>query len=212
MMLTIPKSERLALREMDPILGQVMDFLPPIERPGTADLFESIIGSIISQQISTKAAITIRQRLLDKVGSITPENVAALSREEIQALGMSFRKAGYMETIAQEVLSGRLNLEELSSFSDERVIEELVALPGVGRWTAEMLLIFSLGRSNVLSMDDLGIRRGIERVYAEPPNKETLRVLKEKFSPYGTAAGLVFWQVAGLGEEDLAQLYHSLGR
>lgn len=204
MQLTIPKSDLEQLILIEPKLIPWIEKLPPLERPGTADLFEAIISSIISQQISTKAAVTIKNRLQEKAGSITPLAVARLSREEIQALGMSFRKAGYLEAITERVVSGALHLDELSSFSDERVIEELVALPGIGPWTAEMLLIFSLGRTDVLSIDDLGIKRGVERVFGlESADKKFLRELKTRFSPFGTSAGLLFWQVAGLSKTEL---------
>lgn len=210
-MLTISKTEKKKLAEIDPIIGRWLAILPDLNRPGTADLFEAMISSIIGQQISTKAAVTIKQRLHDKIGEITPEAMSQLSQDEIQALGMSFRKASYLEAITQEVVSGRLNLDELSSVADETIIERLVKLPGIGPWTAEMLLIFTLGREDVLSIDDLGIKRGVERVYRlDSADKKTLRRLKEKFSPYGTAAGLVFWQVAGLTNDELAQAYLNL--
>lgn len=213
MQLTIKPEIVAALKAKDDTLARVIEALPVPVRRANPDLFSAIVGSIISQQISTKAAETIYRRLEETLGAVTPDNLAALDVSEIQRLGMSFRKAGYLNGIAQAVAGGELNLDELSSLPDERVIEELIRLPGIGRWTAEMLLIFSLGRDDVLSLGDLGIRRGIERIYgADCLNQKSLRRLKEKLSPYGTAAGLYFWYVAGLDASGLEEFAYFLGR
>ena len=213
MQLTIKPEIVAALKAKDDTLARVIEALPIPVRRANPDLFCAIVGSIISQQISTKAAETIYRRLDEKLGRITPANLAALAVADIQSLGMSFRKAGYLKGMAQAVTDGQLDLDEVSSLPDERVIEQLTQLPGIGRWTAEMLLIFSLGRDDVLSLGDLGIRRGIERIYGRDfINQKSLRRLKEKLSPYGTAAGLYFWQVAGLDASGLEELNYFLGR
>lgn len=195
------------LKKRDPTLAWWIEQLAVPVRTMTPDLFEAMISSIISQQISTKAAVTILDRLRAKSGRIAPQAIKALGLAEIQACGMSFRKAGYILAACEAVLTGQLNLDELSSAADERVIEVLTELPGIGRWTAEMLMIFSLGRQDVLSISDLGIQRGIMRAYRlTSVTKKDLLELRQRFSPYATSAGLYFWKIAGLSPEQLDQL------
>lgn len=199
MKLTIRPEVIEKLKAKDEILAKVIDRVPVPVRKRTPDLFEAIVKSIISQQISTKAAETISARLKSRVESITPEALLTLHVTDIQSMGMSFRKAGYIHGVAREVAEGRLDLDELSRLEDASLIKELTKLPGIGPWTAEMLLIFSLGRDDVLSITDLGIVRGIERVYGSDfVTPKNLSILKERFTPYGTAAGLYFWLVAGM--------------
>lgn len=213
MKLTIKPEIIRQLKLKDETLARVIELVPVPMRRQTPDLFEAIIASIISQQISTKAAETIKQRLSDKSGGITPESLLSLEIIDIQSCGMSFRKAGYIAGVSREVAEGGLDLDELSHMSDERLTKELIKLPGIGPWTAEMLLIFSLGREDVLSLTDLGIVRGIERIYGQDfVTPKNLQALKERFSPYGTAAGLYFWLVAGMTPSELEELYRSLER
>lgn len=210
MPITVSPEELSALIAIEPRFEKLVRHFGLPVRDHTPDLYLALISSIISQQISTKAADTIKQRLLDLVGQVTPERLADLTREQIQGLGLSFRKVDYIQAITAEVLSGSLALDDLSSMSDEQVIKRLDALPGIGPWSAEMLLIFSLGRSDVLSLADLGIQRGIQRFYQlDSLDKKNLSVYRDRFSPYGTAAGLIFWQLAGLTEAELTDLYQS---
>lgn len=213
MQLTIDPQVVEELKAKDARLAQVIEHLPVPVRKQSPDLFEAIISSIVSQQISTRAAETIMQRMVDQIVKITPESIISLEIDDIQAFGMSFRKAGYIAGVARQVVAGKLNLDELSSLSDETVVKHLTKLSGIGPWTAEMLLIFSLGREDVLSISDLGIQRGVERVYGSGfVNQKSLLQLRERFSPHGTAAGLYFWHVAGLSPTDWADLDQSLFR
>ena len=139
------------LKAKDPILADIIDRIGPIERPIDADLFSALVNNIVGQQISMKAQETVWKRMLAAFGAITPENLFRASVEEIQQCGLSTRKATYIREAAEKVLSGEFDLEELKDMSDEAVIAELSQLRGIGKWTAEMLLIFSMGRQDVLS-------------------------------------------------------------
>ncbi len=185
------------LKKKDELLAAVIERIGIIEREVTPDLFKALIHSIIGQQISTKAATTIRNRLLDKVPNITPDDVVALSIEEIQSNGLSIRKAGYIKSCAAAVIDGAINLAELAHLSDEEVIQQLSLLNGVGIWTAEMLLIFSLQRQDVVSYGDLGIRKGMMKLYGlESLTKKQFESYRERYSPYGSVASLYLWEIS----------------
>jgi len=185
------------LKESDPILGAAIDRIGFVKREVNPDIFSALISSIISQQISTKAAITVKNRLLELVGEIKPENIIKLDLEEIQKCGMSMRKADYINSIAEAVISKAVDLNNLNKLSDEEVIKELTKLKGVGEWTAEMLLIHSLQRPNVLSFKDLGIRRGLMRLYSlDHISKDEFEVYRNRYSPYNTVASIYLWKIS----------------
>lgn len=185
------------LKKRDPILGAEIDRLGPIKRQVNPDIFDSLISSIISQQISTKAAVTVNNRLMELVGEITPQNIISIDIESIQQCGMSMRKADYIKSIAEAVYTKSIDLENLNNLSDEEIIKELVKFKGVGEWTAEMLMIHSLERPDVLSYKDLAIRRGLIRLYSlDDISKEEFEVYRKKFSPYNTVASLYLWKIS----------------
>lgn len=185
------------LKAKDPLLAEVIDRIGPIERPIDADLFSALINNIVGQQISMKAQETVWKRLLAAFGAITPENLCRASVEEIQQCGLSTRKATYIREAAEKVLSGACNLEALKDKPDEEVIAELSQLRGIGKWTAEMLLIFSMGRQDVLSWDDLAIHRGLRMVYHHRKiTKPLFRKYQRRYSPYGSVASLYLWEVS----------------
>ena len=156
-----------------------------------------MIDSIVSQQISGKAAETVFNRLCNLVGEISPAAIARVSVEEIQQCGMSLRKASYIKGIADAVFSGEFNLEELKSLPDDQVIKRLTTLRGVGAWTAEMLMIFSMERPDVVSWDDLGIRRGMCKLYNHKVlTKEQFMRYKKRYSPFGSVASLYLWEIS----------------
>jgi len=164
------------LKERDRILGAAIDRIGMIERAVIPDLFTALINSIVGQQISSKAAETVWNRLVEKIGCITPENIAAASPETIQQCGMSGRKVRYIKDIAKAVIDRKVDLQELQNKSDDEVINCLSSLNEIGKWTAEMLLIFSMERPDVVSRGDLGIRRRMIKLYG----LETLS--KEEFN------------------------------
>lgn len=193
----------------DPRLGEVIRAIGLIRREVTPDLFASLVDSIISQQISGKAAQTVCERLTALVGQITPAAICAEGVESIQGCGMSLRKAGYILSAAEAVQSGQLNLEALQHLPDEEVIRQLSALYGIGRWTAEMLMIFSMQRPDIFSYDDFGIRKGVRMVYHHREiTKAQFEKYRRRLSPYCSVASLYFWHVAGgaLGLQDYAPL------
>lgn len=187
------------LTKKDVILGKAIDSIGLIEREVTPDLFQGLISSIIAQQISSKAADTVWNRFVSLVGNVTPERVAALDVEAIQKQGMSTRKATYIKSISENIHTGVYDLEGLSLLSDEEVAKSLKSLPGIGVWTAEMLMIFSMQRQDILSWDDLAIRRGMVRLYGlETLDRPTFESYRKIYSPYGSVASLYLWELSVL--------------
>lgn len=181
----------------DPILGAAIARIGHIDREVIPNLFTALINSIAGQQISGKALATVWARLCDRLGEITPETVLAAGEEDLRACGLSGRKAGYMLAAAHAVQDGTLPIHSLVEKSDEEIIKILTALPGVGRWTAEMLLIFSLERPDVLAFDDFGIRKGICRLYGlDELTRAQIEEYRARYSPYATVAGLYLWEIA----------------
>lgn len=189
---------RAYLTERDPALGGAIARVGPLRRELEPDLFAALADSIISQQISGRAAETVLARLTDFLGAVTPEAVAAVSNEALRGCGMSLRKAEYLKGAAGSFLSGVVDPAALRSAGDEEVVRALTALRGVGVWTAEMLLIFSLGRPDVLSFGDFGIRRALSRLHGhESVDRALFERYRALYSPYGTAASLYLWAVTG---------------
>ncbi len=186
------------LQSRDKRLGAVIEQISPIERRGNADLFASTVRHIISQQISKKAQQTVWKRLEERTGGVSISGVLALPTAELQSMGISFRKADYILAFARMVEEGEVDLESLRKKDDKTVIRELVQVPGIGPWTAQMLLIFSLGRPDVLSYGDFGILRGMRMVYRHKKiDASRFARYQKRYSPYGTTASLYLWAVAG---------------
>ncbi|MCX6651379.1 MAG: DNA-3-methyladenine glycosylase [Methanomassiliicoccales archaeon] len=185
------------LRKRDRRLGQVIDRVGMIETELSPDLFSALVNSIVCQQISGKAADTVWGRVKERFGDITPERFFAASIQNIQTCGMSFRKAEYVRGIAEACVQGNLDLEALNDLSDEEVIKRLSALRGVGIWTAEMMLIFSLQRPDVVSWSDLAIRRGMTVLYGlDKLDKDDFERYRKRYSPYGSIASLYLWKIS----------------
>lgn len=191
------EKEKEELKKKDQRLGKAMEVIPFYERKTDEDLFRSLMNNIVGQQISMKAQETVWKRFMDHFEHITPEVLAKAPLEEIQSLGVSFRKAGYLKGTAEMIERKELDLEKLYSQSDEEVIKELVRLPGIGPWTAEMLLIFTMGRKDVMSFGDLAIKKGLMMLYGhETITKEIFEEYRLRFSPYGTLASLYLWEIS----------------
>lgn len=185
------------LKKKDKVLGAAIDRIGMIERRVTSDPFKALISSIISQQISTKAAITVEKRLEDLVKLISPENMAKLSLEDIQSCGMSMRKAKYIKGVVDAAISKEIDFQRLGDLSDEEILKKLTSLYGVGVWTAEMILIFSLERSDIVSFGDLAIRRGMMNLYGlDYLTKEDFNKYRKSYSPYGSVASLYLWHLS----------------
>ncbi|MBP5749865.1 MAG: DNA-3-methyladenine glycosylase 2 family protein [Firmicutes bacterium] len=186
------------LKAKDKKLGAVIDRVGPIRRPVDTDLFESVMHHIVGQQISTKAQRTIWARLQGTLGDVTAQSIADASPEELQSLGMTFRKVDYMQDFARKVLDGSFDLDAVGQMSDEDAIAALSSLKGIGVWTAEMLLLFCLQRPDVLSYGDLAILRGMRMVYRHRKiDRKLFEKYRRRLSPCGSVASLYFWAVAG---------------
>jgi DNA-3-methyladenine glycosylase II len=163
------------------------------------DHYGALLRAIVGQQLSTKAARSIFARLTDRFDgrAPTPEEVLADDPEELRAAaGLSRPKVGYLRSLAEHVLSGELELERLEELSDEDVIAELIAVKGLGVWTAHMFLMFQLQRPDVLPVGDLGIRKAIERAYEldELPGAEQIESIAQPWRPQRTLACRYLWR------------------
>lgn len=185
------------LRKKDKKLGEAIDRIGFIEREVIPDLFTALVNSIVAQQISMKAVDTIWGRMEDHFGEITAENMAKQAVEDVQQCGMTMKKAVWIKSIAESVCSGELDLNELAQLPDEEVCRRLCLLDGIGLWTAEMLMTFSLQRKDVVSWGDLAIRRGMMKLYHHKKlDKAKFERYKKRYSPYGTIASLYLWRIS----------------
>jgi DNA-3-methyladenine glycosylase II len=193
------------LSEIDPIMANAIERVGPCTLTPNPNLFETLVDAIISQQISVKAADAIMARLRAAIhagsdGLIRPEALTLLDQDAMRAIGLSPQKMRYIRDLTDRVTSGQLDLEQLSELDDETVITELVKIKGIGRWTAEMMLIFSLGRPDVLPVDDLGFLEGVREAYAleTRPTPKEMRARGEVWRPYRTFATWYMWGVRRL--------------
>lgn len=185
------------LKKRDAKIGDAIERIGPIEREVIPDLFAALVNSIVGQQISSKAHVTVWRRLVEQLGEVTPETVLSQSDEAIQSAGLSYRKVDYIKGAAKRIVSGELDLQRLGNLSDEELAQELVKLSGIGLWTAEMLMIFSLERQDVLSFGDLAILRGLRMLYRHRTITPALFLkYKRRYSPYGSVASLYLWEIS----------------
>ena len=186
------------LKSKDKKLAEVIEQIGHIDREVDTDIFSAVVHHIIGQQISTKAQATIWQRMQDKIGKVDASGILGAGVDELQSLGMTYRKVEYITDFATKVQNGKFDIEGIYEKSDEEVIEELSALKGIGRWTAEMILLFCLQRPNVFSYDDLAILRGLRMIYHHRKIDKTLfEKYRRRFSPYCSVASLYLWAVSG---------------
>lgn len=193
------------LKKKDKRLGEAIDRIGKLEREVIPDLFAALVNAIVGQQISMKAQAAIWQRLLDMAGEITPESILGVPKEALQSCGLSLRKVSYIQDTAQKIQNGELDLEKLREMEDAEVCKVLSGLKGVGVWTAEMLMLFSMQRPDVFSYGDLAVRRGLCMLHHHkemPP--ERFERYRRRYSPYGSTACLYLWAIAG-GALDRAQ-------
>jgi DNA-3-methyladenine glycosylase II len=192
---------RRALMRRDPVLAAI------IKRHGACglrtargpDIFNGLIQSIISQQLSTKAAATIYGRflaLLPAGQEPAPHHVLPLEDEAMRSVGLSRQKISYLRDLSEKVLDGSLQPDRLAGLSDEAVLEALTRVKGVGRWTAEMILIFRLLRPDVLPVGDLGIVKAIQKAYGlrKTPDAKRMLTIAEPWRPYRTVASWYLWR------------------
>ena len=160
------------------------------------DAFQTLARAIVGQQISTKAAASIWKRFVECSGSVTPAKVAALEHDSMRACGLSNAKARYVRDLAMHFSSGEVKPRRWPKMDDEAIIEDLTRVKGIGRWSAEMFLMFHLMRPDLLPVDDLGIRRAMERLFnsGRPIKKEKMRKIGERWAPYRSVASWYLWR------------------
>lgn len=185
----------------DPVLAQLMERHGQLTLTPTTDYFYTLLDAIVSQQLSAKAAATISKRIRALMpGEETPDaqRVLAIEDQQLRDAGLSWQKVSYVKDLAGRVVSGQLDLAHIAGMGDEEVIKELVAVKGIGRWTAEMFLIFSLARPDVLAVDDYGIQAAIKRLYGLDalPKPPIMREIAEPWRPYRSYASLYLWRDA----------------
>ena len=186
------------LKAKDPKMAEVIERIGHIDRPVQTDLFSSVVNSIVGQQISTKAQQTIWRRMTETYGAVTPQAIGNASEAELQSFGMTFRKAAYIKDFADKICSGEFDLDAVAHMLDKEAIEALVALKGIGIWTAEMILLFCLQRPDIFSYDDLAIQRGLRMIYHHRKvTRQLFEKYRRRFSPYCSVASLYIWAVAG---------------
>jgi DNA-3-methyladenine glycosylase II len=194
------------LHDIDPVMGRVIEEVGPCTLTPQSDIFEALVDAIISQQISVKAADAIMGRLRAATpgGLVTPEALFPFEHEALRAVGLSTPKARYVRNLLDHIGSGELDLTLLPEMEDEEIITKLVAVKGIGRWTAEMILIFALGRPDVLPVDDLGFVEGIRTAYSltERPSRKEVLDRGELWRPYRTFATWYMWAVRRLTQKN----------
>ncbi|MEO8077571.1 MAG: DNA-3-methyladenine glycosylase [Acidobacteriota bacterium] len=192
------RARRLLLRR-DPVLAALIKKHGPcgLAAAQRADHFTALVRAITGQQLSTKAAATIFGRLAALMPSgLTAEGLTAVTDEQLRAVGMSRQKGAYFRDLSEKVLSGALPLESLDAMSDDEVIAALTQVKGIGRWSAEMFLMFRLHRPDVLPVDDLGIVNAVRRAYRlrKKPTADRIRKIGEAWRPYRSIASWYLWR------------------
>lgn len=189
----LKKAERV-LKKQDPKLGKLIAMQKITPNKPRADYFASLSRSIIGQQVSTHAAAAIHERFAEVTGE-QPERVKKMTQPEAKKIGLSRQKVGYLKDLSRHFLENPKIYEHLESQTDEEVIGELTAVKGIGKWTAQMFLIFTLERPDVFAPDDAGLARAVEILYhfKKPPTKKELERVSDKWRPYRTLACFHLW-------------------
>ena len=191
------------LRSVDPVMKRIIKEVGPCSLRPKRDRFQMLVGSIISQQISTGAARSIKKRLeqLCSPEGISAPNLSQFSVKQLRSAGVSPQKAKYILDLTEKVQDGTLTLNQIGRSSDDMVIEQLTTVKGIGRWTAQMFLIFSLGRLDVFPHDDLGVRNAIKARYGlnELPDQETSCAIAEPWRPYASVGSWYCWRSLDIG-------------
>jgi len=185
-----------ALMRRDPVMADIVRAHPKVFLVYRGQPFFTLARAIVGQQISVKAAQSVWDRLCTCVGEMTPQNVLARQRPELRACGLSDRKTEYIADLAQHFADGRIHVHRWPQMGDEEIIAELVGVRGIGRWTAEMFLIFNLLRPDVFPLDDLGLQKGIQRAYfrGRKVSLRTMQRLGEAWRPWRSVATWYLWR------------------
>ena len=192
------RAARRHLRRTDPVMRSIIDQVGPAKLRSERNRFAMLVRSIISQQISVGAARSIRNRLEELVApdKVTPESLQRFTPRQLRSVGLSQQKTSYILDLASKTSQGEVVLRTIGRRSDEAVIEELTQVKGIGRWTAQMFLMFALSRLDVFPAADLGIRMAIRDQYglSDLPNNQTSHEIAEPWHPYATVASWYLWR------------------
>lgn len=192
------RSARLHLQKSDPVMKRIIKQVGPFKQPVIRDRYLALVRSIISQQISGAAARTIQRRLFDEIApaKVEPEAILKFSIDDLRRLGISRQKATYVLDLSGKVADGTVDLKDIGRKSDQEVIQSLTQIKGIGVWTAQMFLMFSLARLDVFPHGDLGIQNGIEKNYPirGKLTKEKMCRIAQPWSPYSTVASWYLWR------------------
>ena len=185
-----------ALRRTDPVMGEIIGRYPRVHMVARGDAFLTLARAIAGQQISVKAAQSVWNRVLALVVDMTPERVLEQQRPSLRACGLSDRKVEYIADLARHFADGTVHVARWPQMGDEEVIAELVQVRGIGRWTAEMFLMFNLLRPNVLPLDDLGVQKAMRLSYfrGRTVSVARMRKLGETWQPYRSVATWYLWR------------------
>lgn len=188
------------LARRDPAMGTVIEAVgPPTLRPPHEDGFAALVRAITFQQLAGRAASAIHGRFLAAMpDGLTPEAVLALPEPAFRAAGLSGAKTASIRDLAAKVVDGTVPLGDLDPLDDDEIVERLSLVRGIGRWTAEMFLMFQLRRPDVWPVDDLGVRKGYALIHrlGDPPKPKELQALGEAYRPYRTVAAWYCWRAA----------------
>jgi len=187
---------RAKLAERDPVLASIMASHPDGGLSSHGDAFVTLARAIVGQQISVTAADAVWARLVTALGEVCPQRALALSAESLRGCGLSYRKAEYLHDLATHFADGRLHPELFAEADDAELMARLTAVRGIGRWSAEMFLIFHLMRPDVFPVDDIGLLRAISLHYADgaPVDARRARAVGERWAPYRTVATWYLWR------------------
>jgi len=199
-----PAAAARHFRKVDPVIHGVFKQVGPCTLKPQRDRFNMLVRSIISQQISTSAARSIRAKLESLIApeKVSPEVLSRITFEQLRSAGLSSQKATYLHDLAAKAADGTVQLKTVGRKSDEEIIAELIQVKGIGRWTAQMFLIFSLGRPDVFPPDDLGIKVALRNLYglAELPTKAEAHALAAPWTPHSTFATWYLWRSLDLAK------------
>ncbi|QVK20781.1 DNA-3-methyladenine glycosylase 2 family protein [Mycoplasmatota bacterium] len=197
MKFSIPSEALKHFKKHDSVLYNFILSSEKINRTINSNYFDELVRSIIYQQVSLKAGETIYNRLSNMI-DINPEEILKTDRNKLQSVGISFRKVDYLKNLSEKVVTKELNLDIIDTLSDEDIIKMIIKVKGLGVWSAEMFLMFSLGRLDVSSYNDLAIKRGIQKLYKlnDYPSKEEFTEFTSTWSPYNTVASFYLWEAS----------------
>lgn len=198
------------LQAVDPVLGAVIEKITLQKRKPRTNYFRSLVEEIISQQLSGRVADVITERFVglfptrqaDSASFPNPDAILARSDDGLRKAGLSYQKISYIKNVSHAVIVGELDFKKFSAYTDEEVIALLTQIKGIGRWTAEMFLMFTLGREDVFSHGDLGLKNAVQRLYSfrKNPSRKTVERISKKWSPHRTLACRYLWASLKLKE------------